>query len=206
MKKDLISYLPDVLLETYEFPLLCLTEQPEFDRFFQASDEVLDCQFVLTAPEKGVARYERIFGITAKDTESLEERRLRILERLNERLPYTIRRLREMLDSLYGEGACTVEADHANYRLTVTFDVSKKSSFHEDLFLRVLPANLLLELSLRSPAFSIYAGFLVSESADHVYCMASAPDFRVREGRIYGGFAVRESTLQRYEMRGDGYV
>ena len=36
--------------------------------------------------------------------------------------------------------------------------------------------------------------------------MASAPDFRVREGRIYGGFVVRESTLQRYEMRGDGYV
>ena len=31
MRKKLQDYLPPILLKTYEFPLLCDTEQPEID-------------------------------------------------------------------------------------------------------------------------------------------------------------------------------
>lgn len=203
MKKELISYIPGVLLDTYEFPLLCLAEQPEFNRFYEASDEVLDSQFIETAPEKAIARYEEIFGIIAKDTESIEERRLRLLERINERLPYTIRRLQSMLDSVYGEGVCSVSMDYANYALTVSVDVSQRNSLNEELFKRVVPANILLTLSMELPAMRLYEGFFTHELTHHTYSMTSQPDMSVREGRIYGGFAVRESALYRYEMRGD---
>ena len=49
MRKKLQDYLPPILLKTYEFPLLCDTEQPEIDRLRDAADAVLDAQFISTA-------------------------------------------------------------------------------------------------------------------------------------------------------------
>mgnify|MGYP000337976609 CR=1 FL=1 len=82
MRKKLNEYLPSILLKTYEFPLLCNTEQREFDRLNTAVDEVLDTQFVSTAGERGIARYEKIFGITPMDTDTLDERRFRVLAKI----------------------------------------------------------------------------------------------------------------------------
>ena len=206
MKKRLLSYLPQVLLDTCEFPLLCLAEQPEFDAYVQAAQEVFDSQLIVTAPQKAVERYEKIFGIIAKDTESLEERRLRLIARLNERLPYTVRRLREILNNLYGENGYDIEIDHEKYLLTVRFNLSKGSSFSEELFERIIPANLQLTITLIPPEAYVYVGFWSHELTDHTYQMISRPNFKIKEGRLYGGFAVCESTFYRYEMRGDEFV
>ena len=79
MRKKLQDYLPSILLKTYEFPLLCDTEQPEIDRLRDAADAVLDAQFISTAGETAIARYEKIFGITPMDTDTLDERRFCLL-------------------------------------------------------------------------------------------------------------------------------
>lgn len=79
MRKKLQDYLPPILLKTYEFPLLCDTEQPEIDRLRDAADAVLDAQFISTAGETAIARYEKIFKITPMDTDTLDERRFRVL-------------------------------------------------------------------------------------------------------------------------------
>ena len=145
MKKRLLSYLPQVLLDTCEFPLLCLAEQPEFDAYVQAAQEVFDSQFIVTAPQKAVERYEKIFGIIAKDTESLEERRLRLIARLNERLPYTVRRLREILNNLYGENGYDIEIDHEKYLLQYGSIFQKEAvsvrNFSSGSFLRIFSSQ-----------------------------------------------------------------
>ena len=56
MRKKLQDYLPPILLKTYEFPLLCETEQPEIDRLHDAADAVLDAQFLSTAGEYAISR------------------------------------------------------------------------------------------------------------------------------------------------------
>ena len=78
MRKKLHDYLPPILLKTYEFPLLCDTEQPEIDCLRDAADAVLDAQFISTAGEQGIARYEKIFKITPMDTDTLDERRFKV--------------------------------------------------------------------------------------------------------------------------------
>lgn len=83
MRKKLQDYLPPILLKTYEFPLLCDTEQPEIDRLRDAADAVLDAQFISTAGETAIARYEKIFKITPMDTDTLDERRFRVLAKIN---------------------------------------------------------------------------------------------------------------------------
>lgn len=94
MRKKLQDYLPPILLKTYEFPLLCETEQPEIDRLRDAADAVLDAQFISTAGETAIARYEKIFGITPMDTDTLAERRFKVLAKINAQLPFSVRGLR----------------------------------------------------------------------------------------------------------------
>ncbi|WNX84042.1 putative phage tail protein [Agathobaculum sp. NTUH-O15-33] len=93
MRKELSLYLPPILLQTQAFQLLCSVEDPELDALFACADEVLDAQFIHTAPEQAVERYEKIYKIVPKDTETLEERRFRVLSKINAQLPYTVRML-----------------------------------------------------------------------------------------------------------------
>ena len=119
MRKKLQDYLPPILLKTYEFPLLCDTEQPEIDRLRDAADAVLDAQFISTAGETAIARYEKIFKITPMDTDTLDERRFRVLAKINAQLPFSVRRLRQQLATLCGDDGYKLELDGGKYTLAV---------------------------------------------------------------------------------------
>ena len=150
MRKKLQEYLPPILLSTYEFPLLCRAEQPELDALGDAAGETLDNQFVSTATERGIARYESIFGIAPRDTDTLEDRRFRVLTKVNAQLPYTLRRLRQQLSSLCGEDEFTIKMIYDEYTLIVRVALTAKKSFGDvqELLGQTVPANLVLDLSL----------------------------------------------------------
>ena len=111
MRKKLQDYLPPILLKTYEFPMLCETEQPEFDRLAEAADAVLDAQFLSTAGEYAISRYEKIFGVVPQDTDTLDERRFKVLTRINTQLPVSVRRLRQQLATLCGDDGYKLEVN-----------------------------------------------------------------------------------------------
>lgn len=144
MRKKLNEYLPSILLKTYEFPLLCDTEQREFDHLNAAVDEVLDAQFVSTAGERGIERYEQIFSIVPQDTDTLDERRFRVLAKINAQLPFSIRRLRQQLATLCGEDGYRMEIDGGRYMLTVKVALTAKRNQQavEELLADIVPANM----------------------------------------------------------------
>ena len=150
MRKKLNEYLPSILLKTYEFPLLCDTEQREFDRLNTAVDEVLDAQFVSTAGERGIERYEQIFSIVPQDTDTLDERRFRVLAKINAQLPFSIRRLRQQLATLCGENGYRMEIDGGRYTLTVKVALTAKRNQQavEELLADIVPANMVCTTSL----------------------------------------------------------
>lgn len=150
MRKKLNEYLPSILLKTYEFPLLCDTEQREFDRLNTAVDEVLDAQFVSTAGERGIERYEQIFSIVPQDTDTLDERRFRVLAKINAQLPFSIRRLRQQLATLCGENGYRMEIDGSRYTLTVKVALTAKRNQQavEELLADIVPANMVCTTSL----------------------------------------------------------
>lgn len=150
MRKKLNEYLPSILLKTYEFPLLCNTEQREFDRLNTAVDEVLDAQFVSTAGERGIKRYEQIFSIVPQDTDTLDERRFRVLAKINAQLPFSIRRLRQQLATLCGEDGYKLELDGGRYTLTVKVALTAKRNQQavEELLANIVPANMVCTTSL----------------------------------------------------------
>lgn len=150
MRKKLQDYLPPILLKTYEFPLLCETEQPEIDRLHDAADAVLDAQFLSTAGEYAIQRYEKIFGALPQDTDTLDERRFKVLTRINTQLPFSVRRLRQQLETLCGADGYKLELDGDRYTLTVKVALTAKRNQQavEELLADIVPANMVYTTSL----------------------------------------------------------
>ena len=86
---DLLGYLPDVLKDTKEMQAIMAAEMPEIQALWQACEDVLNDQFIVEATENGVARREKMLGISPFATDTLDDRKFRILSRYNEQLPYT---------------------------------------------------------------------------------------------------------------------
>ena len=150
MRKKLQDYLPPILLKTYEFPLLCKTEQPEIDRLHDAADAVLDAQFLSTAGEYAIQRYENIFGVVPQDTDTLDERRFKVLTRINTQLPFSVRRLRQQLATLCGENGYKLEVGGGKYTLSVKVALTAKRNQQavEGLLADIVPANMVCTTSL----------------------------------------------------------
>lgn len=150
MRKKLQDYLPPILLKTYEFPLLCDTEQPEFDRLAEAADAVLDAQFLSTAGEYAISRYEKIFGVVPQDTDTLNERRFKVLTKINTQLPFSVRRLRQQLATLCGDDGYKLEVNGGKYTLAVKVALTAKRNQQavEELLADIVPANMVCTMSL----------------------------------------------------------
>jgi hypothetical protein len=152
MDRQLINYLPNVIRGVHEYiAILDIAEQPEFEDFWGSVDSVFDDQFVQSATENGVKRWEEILGLYPKSTDSMDTRKEAILARLNEGLPYTERRLREMLDTLCGTDGYELTVDGLNYKVYLGIMVKAKDYFDASKILieKVIPANLTLQLEQR---------------------------------------------------------
>lgn len=151
MDRSLIEYLPQVLREVREYKALMETEQSEIVDLWDALEGALKDQFITEATINGVLRLEKILKIAPKATDSLNDRRFRILARLNEQLPYTFRGLEEKLNALCGVDGYTVELTHGSYTLKVRIELVVKKQFDEvdQLLKRIVPANLIIDIDLR---------------------------------------------------------
>ena len=148
MERKLIDYLPYVIRDYAEFQGIMGSEQPEIEKAWNTTDDLLDNQFVPTAGNMGLSRWEKILGITPKGTDSLEDRRFRILTRINEELPYTLPQLRNILETLCGKGNYSADVEEGTYQLLVKIGLAAKNNFNdvESLLNRVVPQNLVVTL------------------------------------------------------------
>lgn len=159
MDRKLIDYLPPVLAGTKEMAAVMAAEQPEIEALWEALRVVLDAGFVQTANSKALSRWERMIGIRPKAADTMETRRIRILTRMNERLPYTMRVLHQMLAAICGPDGYRVRLFADKYTLWVRVSLHHLESYEDvrAMLSRVLPANLYLDLS---PDYNIYRDLL----------------------------------------------
>ena len=151
LDRKLIDYLPPVLQQTREMQAVMEGEQPAVAGLWDAWKTVLDALFVRYANEQGLARWERMLGIRPRGTDSMEVRRVAVLARLNEQLPFTERTLRLMLDGVCGPGGYTLEIIYREYRVFLRVHLWEKRAMDEAAALlgRVVPANMVIDLGLR---------------------------------------------------------
>ncbi|MGE4215249.1 MAG: putative phage tail protein [Anaerotignaceae bacterium] len=144
------SYYPDILKEVREFQALAAAENPEMQLVYTAIEDVMDEQFINTAKNYGVARLEKIVGITSKATDTLEERKFRVMAKYNEDVPYTVPKLNELLTTLCGTDGYTLEINNGAFTLKVKVALTSKKNKNavSELLERVTPMNMVLSVEL----------------------------------------------------------
>ncbi len=148
MDRKILDYLPRILREVQEVLGYADGQQWAFDQAWRSADRVFTNQFILDSDDYGLSRWEKMLKIVPRAEDTLEIRRNRILLRLREKLPFTLRMLRKHLELLCGEGKYSAEIPRASYLLTVIIDLSAQAYLDDvmELLLRMVPANLLFQL------------------------------------------------------------
>ena len=146
---DLLSYLPPVVQELLEVKHIMETESIEFNLLVKEYQNLLSDQFVHEATENGLSRWERILKINPKPTDTLESRRWEILNRLNIKIPYTFKMLKNKLYALYGD-SYTIKLISDIYtiriRLPPVSDSELRSTFN--MVDVIAPANMIIDIAI----------------------------------------------------------
>ena len=148
---DVLSYLPPVFSEVYEMQAAAQGENSELNLLWQGAEDLMNDQFIDSATENGVSRWEKMLLLSPGDTDTLPERKFRIQSAMSGRLPFTIWVLREQLDSLCGADGYELTVDYGNYKVTVLLALAVQNEFDAvtELLQKMLPANLVIEVSVQ---------------------------------------------------------
>ena len=196
MKSNIASLYPSIYRGVLETDILSDVQDIQHDELFQHMDEARRNQFVLTADQRGIEVFERIYLIRATpSTEDLEFRRQRILLRMRTMPPFTMRWLRERLDDIIGPGQYTASLLMGAYNYVLgswqlgkgafqqpsfTLEVSattSDSAWYQEVHVfveRVKPANIVYILN---PL--LVAGISISET---IYTRRTQWNYRLNGG------------------------
>ena len=157
-------YYPNVLANAKEFKQIAQLENNEFKFVWQAVCKWFLNTFVYDTDLQGIKRWEDMLKIIPPKEATLADRRNLVLMRINTMLPYTIRRLEQILNAVYGDNFATVSTNK-NYELWVDIDnrIILKTMGMRTLLQAIIPANLIIKiLQELSADLFLYAGGLVS--------------------------------------------
>ena len=143
---DLISYLPAFMADYKEIDAALTAENPEFILVWKAADRVLQNEFIATADEYGISRFEKMLKILPFREDTLESRRARVQSRWFTTLPYTWRIFIQKLIALCGENNFIITKQFDFYRidLEVQLELFGQLEELERLTETMLPCNMVV--------------------------------------------------------------
>ena len=143
---DQLAYLPPFLQEFKENRETLEAENPEFVLAWNGADRVLKNEFIDTADEYGISRFEKILKITPQPNDTLASRRRRVLFRWFNKLPYTLKNFLERLKEICGESDFTVIKEFLRYRINITTNLERIGLVEEveRLIREMMPCNMVV--------------------------------------------------------------
>jgi len=168
---DTLGYLPPVLSVLREFKGLANLVDPELNLLWEEVEKTFNDQFIADASEDGVKQYEAMLNIVPRATETLDDRKFRILTQYNEQLPYTHRALLQRLNTLCGEDGYTLEITTLDYTVKVRIELVVKNQYDtvEDLLGRIVPLNMIIDLDLRYNTYDKLSAFTYDQLSAYTY-------------------------------------
>lgn len=139
-----LELLPQIYQPIYDFRTLANNYGAELKDLYSCLKLVLDSQFIEDAPEKVIAKWEGYLDIVPNGTDTLDERRFRVLARVGDVPPYTDKYLENKLNQMCGEGYWRIYRDYNNYALIVeiSMDSSANTKTLFELIRDIIPANM----------------------------------------------------------------
>jgi hypothetical protein len=161
---DLVSYLPPFMADFKEISVTLEAENPEFRIVWEAADRVLYNEFIATADEYGISRFENILNILPSKEDTLESRRARVQARWFNMIPYTIKALIGKLTALCSDTDFTISKYFDFYRLEIETDLELYGQVEEleNIIETMIPCNMVIvslnNIPCNSQGFSLIAG------------------------------------------------
>jgi hypothetical protein len=157
--RRLSSFVPSVYDGVVEMDDIINTEDKVMDIARAELSAAFANTFVLTSDESGVIMFEKMLNITANvQTEDLESRRHRILNRLSMSPPFTFSFLKQKLDEIIGPGAWAAYIDFDNYTIYIESSAIDQNWYSEVEFTinRIKPCNMVfINVPYTAPTVSI---------------------------------------------------
>jgi len=143
-------HLPPVLQNVAEMNLIAVSEDTELLTLNEAAVTILNNGFIETANADGVHRLEAIAAIMPRGTDTISDRKFRILNRFIGDLPYTFLSLQNRLEALCGKNGVSLELLGATYTLNIKVALTAKNQLEEvnHILSQVIPANMIWNLTL----------------------------------------------------------
>ncbi len=147
---NLTDYQPDILKNVMEMRAIMNAETPLIQAVWEACESCMNDQFISEATENGIARREKMLDITPYATDTLADRRFRLLSRYNENTPYTRKSLVNMLETLCGKDGyqLTILTSEFTVKVRVALTVRKQTDSVRELLERILPYNMVFSVEL----------------------------------------------------------
>lgn len=162
------KYLPEFINEIKEFQELDRVCSVEIDELREKLLQLQNNQFIETANEEGLRKYEQMLNIAYVEDEAV--RRFNILNKYNSTIPFTMMWLTNTLNTTLGKRNFLLDMNYNKYTLTISVVASKEhliSSLYKDLRKKI-PCNLVLNITTLAPVqMDNYIDFYI-RTADNI--------------------------------------
>ena len=142
---ELCRQLPPWYREVLDYQQMCQTETAQFEALAQEITGIAENFFFQTMGLDGIEMWEQIFHIVPNpQTEDVDFRRYRVLNRITTKPPFTLGFLYQKLDELIGPGLWEVTVDYPNYALYIESSAQNQNYASEVAFTinRIKPAHI----------------------------------------------------------------
>ncbi|MBR4314051.1 MAG: DUF2313 domain-containing protein [Lachnospiraceae bacterium] len=166
-----IKFIPLEMRDITEYQELGVASDPEFIKATNKREQVLNNHYMSELNEEGCSRLETIIGITDGSSKPVEQRRITILARANNELPYTIYNLKPKLRNLLKNDGFDLVMDYANYHLTIILFIynSEKFALIKQSIEDEIPCNIRLTVSLQYNSYDFFKRYTYNELKQWTY-------------------------------------
>lgn len=149
-RANILNRMPPYLKELKEFQEISRVMNPFLDDLRFAIDRLIINNYLNEMDEGACSRWESILNLKVYNTDTLDDRRFRIISKHTTLIPYTERRLKEMINTLVGIENYILDIDtkkmHVNCKINL--GVKKQMNVVKKLLDGVIPLNMTINVEL----------------------------------------------------------
>ena len=162
---DYIKYIPNEMKEIKEYNELDKAVNPTISSVKSDMASILNNHFLSSLDEYGCDRMEKIMDIEGNEHLLLEMRRLYIMTKANNTLPYTLRNVERKIISLLGNHNFSLEMNYNEYHLKIILFVQNfnKIEYLKENLEGMIPCNIILELMVIYNQYKLFKKYKYGE-------------------------------------------
>ena len=191
---DTLHYYPKRIQEIKEYIRLSAGVDAKLTAVWGEIERITKNMYLDTMDEDTCLMWEKILNITANPLDSLDDRRGRIKGYFASNLPYTEKKIREVLQSMCGEGGYDLVIDTKTGMVDIFIMLSNTRLIDNtyDVIRKMAPADMIVRARIVYNTHSIFRAYTHAELAKYTH-------YQLRNDQIFQHDHDKHATLGRHK-------